>query len=47
MMNESLILSEFDKLVNSGVVIYNDQQETRDYTDGDLKVCFSSIYNHE
>ncbi|KAJ5887933.1 hypothetical protein N7495_007974 [Penicillium taxi] len=39
-INESSILSEFDKLVNSGIVQYNDQQETIDYVDGDLKFQF-------
>ncbi|KAJ5259571.1 hypothetical protein N7478_012552 [Penicillium angulare] len=39
-MNASAILSEFDKLVNSGVVIYNDEQEIIEYTDGELKFQF-------
>ncbi|KAJ5116067.1 hypothetical protein N7456_000415 [Penicillium angulare] len=37
-VDESFILSEFDSLVNSGVVIYNDKQETIEHVDGDLKV---------
>lgn len=44
MMNESFILSEFDKLVKSGVVIYNDKQEMIEYTDGELKVRFAWIH---
>ncbi|KAF2720993.1 hypothetical protein K431DRAFT_339036 [Polychaeton citri CBS 116435] len=39
-MEESLILSEFDKLVKSGTVLYDDKQEIIEHTDGDLKFQF-------
>lgn len=37
-MDESSIISKFDKLVNSGTVMYNDQQEIIEHIDGELKV---------
>ena len=37
-MNESFILSEFDRLVTSGTVIYNDNEEIFEHIDEDLKV---------
>ncbi|KAE8140458.1 ATP adenylyltransferase-domain-containing protein [Aspergillus pseudotamarii] len=39
-MNESFILSEFDRLVNSGTVIYNDKEDIIEYMDGGLKFQF-------
>ncbi|KAJ1713553.1 ATP adenylyltransferase-domain-containing protein [Aspergillus flavus] len=39
-MNESFVLSEFDRLVNSGTVIYNDMEEIFEHIDGDLKFQF-------
>lgn len=44
-MDESFILSEFDSLVNSGAVIYNDKEEIIEYIDGDLKVCLTPCLN--
>lgn len=37
-MDETLILSKFDKLVNSGLVLYDENQETVQHVDGDLEV---------
>ena len=37
-MEESLILSEFDRLVKSGLVLYDDKQEIIEHIDGELKV---------
>jgi hypothetical protein len=37
-MEESLILSEFDSLVKSGLVLYDDKQEIIEHIDGELKV---------
>lgn len=44
-MNESFVLSEFDRLVNSGTVIYNDKEEIFEHTDGDLKVYLTPYCN--
>jgi hypothetical protein len=44
-MDESFILSEFDKLVNSGTVIYSDKEEIIEHLDGDLKVCLTPCLN--
>lgn len=37
-MDETLILSKFDELVNSGVVLYDESQETVQHVDGELEV---------
>ena len=37
-MEESLILSKFDILVKSGLVLYDDKQESIEHIDGGLKV---------
>ena len=37
-MQEALILSKFDSLVESGLVLYDDKQESIEYMDGELKV---------
>ncbi len=37
-MEEALILSKFDGLVQSGLVLYDDKQETIEQIDGELKV---------
>lgn len=37
-MDESYILSRFDDLVKSGVVLYDKNQETIQHVDGELKV---------
>ncbi|GFG20370.1 5',5'''-P-1,P-4-tetraphosphate phosphorylase 2 [Aspergillus udagawae] len=39
-MDESFILSEFDRLVNSGTVIYSDKEEMFEHIDGELKFQF-------
>ncbi|KAL7940956.1 hypothetical protein V8C42DRAFT_336046 [Trichoderma barbatum] len=39
-MDETLFLSKFDELVDSGVVLYDQNQETVQYADGDLKFQF-------
>lgn len=44
-MNESFVLSEFDRLVNSGTVIYNDMEEIFEHIDGDLKVYLTPYLN--
>ncbi|KAB8215468.1 hypothetical protein BDV33DRAFT_227588 [Aspergillus novoparasiticus] len=36
-MEESLILSKFDRLVESGLVLYDDKQQIIEHIDGDLK----------
>lgn len=38
MMNEPFILSQFDRLVASGVVLYDEKQEMVEVGDGKLKV---------
>ena len=40
-MEESVILPAFDKLVESGLVLYDDKQEIIDHIDGELKVHFA------
>lgn len=43
-MNEELILATFDSLVQSGLVHYDDKQETIQHIDGDLMVSeFSAL----
>jgi ATP adenylyltransferase len=37
-MDELSILSKFDSLVESGIVVYDDKQDIIEYADGDLKV---------
>jgi hypothetical protein len=37
-MDESFILSKFDSMVESGLVLYDNKQDIVEYTDGDLKV---------
>lgn len=37
-MEEPLILSRFDGLIESGLVLYDDKQETIEFDDGKLKV---------
>lgn len=37
-MDETSILSKFDDLVNSGVVLYDQNQETVRHVDGELEV---------
>jgi ATP adenylyltransferase len=44
-MDESFILSEFDRLVNSGTVIYNDKEEIIERIDGGLNVCLTPCLN--
>ncbi|KAB8218934.1 hypothetical protein BDV33DRAFT_204981 [Aspergillus novoparasiticus] len=44
-MNESFVLSEFDRLVNSGTVIYNDKGEIIEHIDGDFKVYLTPYLN--
>jgi ATP adenylyltransferase len=44
-MDESFILSEFDRLVNSGTVIYSDKEELFEHIDGELKVCLTPCLN--
>lgn len=39
-MDEALILSKFDGLVHTGLVLYDDKQEIIEKVDGDLKVRF-------
>ncbi|KAL6835708.1 ATP adenylyltransferase domain-containing protein [Trichoderma sp. SZMC 28015] len=39
-MDEMVILSKFDKLVNSGVVLYDENQETVQHVDGELEFQF-------
>ncbi|KAJ5598448.1 hypothetical protein N7537_008532 [Penicillium hordei] len=39
-MEESLILSKFDNLVQSGIVQYDDKQQIIEHIDGDLKFQF-------
>ncbi|OPB36245.1 phosphorylase superfamily protein [Trichoderma guizhouense] len=39
-MDETLILSKFDKLVNSGLVLYDENQETVQHVDGELEFQF-------
>ncbi|KAF3065735.1 Diadenosine 5',5'''-P1,P4-tetraphosphate phosphorylase 2 [Trichoderma lentiforme] len=39
-MNETWILSKFDKLVNSGLVFYDENQETVQHVDGELEFQF-------
>lgn len=45
-MEESLILSEFDNLVKSGLVQYDDKQEIIEYIEGELKVSLAWTYAH-
>lgn len=42
-MDEALILAKFDRLVQSGLVLYDDKQETIEQVDGKLKVSASRI----
>lgn len=37
-MDESTILSKFDSFVESGVVLYDDQQQIVEHVDGKLRV---------
>lgn len=37
-MDESFILSKFDRLVESGLVLYDEKQQIIEHIDGDLKV---------
>lgn len=37
-MEESLILSRFDNLVQSGLVLYDDKQHIIEHIEGELKV---------
>ncbi|KAI9034787.1 uncharacterized protein KD926_005578 [Aspergillus affinis] len=37
-MEESLVISKFDRLVESGLVLYDDKQQIIEHIDGDLKV---------
>jgi ATP adenylyltransferase len=37
-MNESLILSEFDKLQQSGLALYDENQKIINHVEGGLKV---------
>ncbi|CAI7653953.1 unnamed protein product [Penicillium glandicola] len=39
-MEESLVLSKFDNLVQSGLVLYDDKQRIIEHIDGDLKFQF-------
>ncbi|KAL6796246.1 ATP adenylyltransferase domain-containing protein [Trichoderma sp. SZMC 28013] len=39
-MNETLVLSKFDELVNSGLVLYDQNQETVQHVDGELEFHF-------
>jgi ATP adenylyltransferase len=41
-MEESLILSKFDCLIESGLVLYDDKQQIIEHIDGDLKVLTTS-----
>ena len=41
-MEESLILSKFDNLVQSSIVQYDDKQQIIEHVDGDLKVFIPS-----
>ncbi|KAL6691302.1 hypothetical protein J3F84DRAFT_387295 [Trichoderma pleuroticola] len=41
-MDESLVLSKFDELVNSGLVLYDENQGTVQHVDGELEVSFGS-----
>jgi hypothetical protein len=48
-MDESLILSKFDSIVESGLVLYDKKQDIVEYTDGDLKVSVEytpALYIH-
>lgn len=40
-MEESLVLSKFDNLVQSGLVLYDDKQRIIEHIDGDLKVLIT------
>lgn len=44
MMDESQILSQFDRLVESGDVEYDDQQEIIQLTEGPLTVSLISLH---
>ncbi|KAB8263158.1 hypothetical protein BDV32DRAFT_136216 [Aspergillus pseudonomiae] len=39
-MKESLVVSKFDRLVECGLVLYDDKQQTIEHIDGDLKFQF-------
>lgn len=45
-MEEALILSKFDGLVQSGLVLYDDKQETIEQIDGELKVSVAWTQAH-
>lgn len=45
-MEEELILSKFDDLVQSGLVLYDDKQETIEKNDGELKVSTAWTHAH-
>lgn len=46
-MEESLVVSEFDNLVESGLVFYDERQRIIGYVDGELKVSKLSIYRYQ
>jgi len=45
-MEEALILSKFEGLVQSGLVLYDDKQETIEQIDGELKVSVAWTQTH-
>lgn len=46
MMEESLILAEFDRLVQSGIVLYDNNQQVVEHIDGELKVHMTLTLTH-
>lgn len=40
-MEEPLVLSKFDNLVQSGLVLYDDKQQIIEHIEGDLKVLIT------
>lgn len=45
-MDELFILSEFDRIVNSGTVRYNDKEEIIEHIDGELNLCLQQRLEH-
>lgn len=45
-MDELSIISKFDSLVKSGLVLYDDKQEVIEHIDGELKASITNIYTN-
>lgn len=45
-MDKLFILSEFNRIVNSGTVRYNDKEEIIKYINGELNLCLQQRLEH-